>query len=236
MIRTGPSRRQFLLASMAIACGAVAPLRTAFANSRPTGDDWDAFVAAMRALANDYDARRTTPDQLAPRGIAYLKAVAIGSASFAEAVAEAYESGNRFWLWQRMLKDANLNGGILHIGSDHLVQLHDHPGATGILRIISGEVEVWQYDRLSDQGDGSHTELQLTEHRILKPGDTAVLSPDKGNIHALRSISAECRMLDFFIPPYQRALRTWFEPVGNDWRTQDRITCRYIPEQAYEGA
>ena len=34
-------------------------------------------------------------------------------------------------------------------------------------------------------------------HRIPGPGDTAVLLPDAGYIHALKSLSRQCDMLDF---------------------------------------
>ena len=233
---TGIGRRRFLLSSLAIACCASVPLRAVVAEIADAGDDWGAFVARMQDLADSYDLGNATRDQLASRGLQYLQTLDIESASFTAAVADAYESGNDFWLWQRMVKDINLNGGILNIDRSRTVQLHDHPGATGILRIISGEVEIWQYDRVSDSADRSTAVLQRTERRILKPGDTAVLSPDKGNIHALKSISAECRMLDFFIPPYRPAQRSWFEPLDKGWKDRERLACRCISQEDYNGA
>ena len=184
----------------------------------------------MRDLADEYEAGKITYDEVAQHGLAYLQALDIDDPSFSEAVEASYESGNEYWLWQRMLKKSNVNGGILNIDSSKLVQLHDHPGATGMLRIISGEAEVWHYDRIDTSKDGLTAELKLTSRRLLKPGDTAFLTPEKGNIHALRSVTAECRMLDFFIPPYEQSLRTWFEPLDKSWQELQQFSAKCISQ------
>jgi hypothetical protein len=172
-------------------------------------------------------------NRLAKQGLALLSQLDINSASFKQAVEQSYESGNRYWLWQRLMKRGNLNGGILNIDQTEMVQLHDHPGATGMVRIISGEAEVWLFDENKQKTSDNETELNRVSRKILKVGDTAVLSPNKGNIHALRSITKECRMLDFFIPPYQRSQRSWFEPLADNWFDQENIHCRKIPQDEY---
>lgn len=236
MIQTPVTRRQLLMSLIGMACWASAQPRMAFANNQRDRLDWDSFVLRMVELADEYDAGGVTRDHAAARGMQHLVALDINGGAFANAVAAAYESGNEYWMWQRMLKKRNVNGGILTIDSSRAVQLHDHPGAAGILRIISGEAEIWQYDRVGGSRNGSTARLRRTGHRIVRPGDTAVLTPDKGNIHALRSISAECRMLDFFIPPYNQSQRTWFEPLGNNWQKQQQITCRCFSQHEFARA
>jgi hypothetical protein len=63
-----------------------------------------------------------------------------------------------------------------------------------------------------------------------------VLTPQKGNIHALRAVSKQCRMLDFFIPPYQRSQRSWYVPLAENWFVEERVACRKIPQHAYTEA
>ncbi len=189
-------------------------------------------------------------------GMLYLKQLDIDLAEFKHAVEACYETGNRYWLWQRLINERNINGGILNINSDQIVQLHDHPGATGMVRIISGETEVWLFDEVkagkgkqgntkesksenAGEQDGveqGSVELVRVSHRVLRPGDMAVLTPEKGNIHALRAVSQPCSMLDFFIPPYQRSQRSWYEPFADDWFDKERIACRKIPQHAYTKA
>lgn len=169
-------------------------------------------------------------------GMQYLIHLDIHSDEFKSAVNESYESGNRYWLWQRMIKLRNINGGILNVGNDQLVQLHDHPGAIGLLRIISGETEIWQFDQVKEQHTSSGkniVHLVRRSHRVFRAGDTAVLTPTQGNIHALKAVSKECQMLDFFIPPYERSQRSWYEPVTDKWFNKKQITCRKISQNDF---
>ena len=133
-------RRQFLLATASV----FLPGRAFSASSN--GVSWSTFHAQMTALAEAEGRRQIDQKGVAELGMQYLKSLDISSAEFKSAIADSYESGNRYWLWQRMIKGQNINGGILNIDSDQLVQLHDHPGAIGMVRIISGEVEAWQFD------------------------------------------------------------------------------------------
>lgn len=202
---------------------------------------WPRFQSQMTALAEAYVRGSVNQQVVAERGILYLKQLGINTAEFRQAEDDAYESGNRYWLWQRLMKDKYINGGILNIDSKQPVQLHDHPGATGIVRIISGEMEVWQFDenktgkeiRSKEAAEQAEVELVRVSYRVLKPGDLALLTPENGNIHALRSISRQCRMLDFFIPPYNRSQRSWYEPLNNNWYDKVNVACRKIPQDAF---
>jgi len=203
---------------------------------------WSEFQAKMTELANADALGAVDKKRLAENGLKTLQQLDVSSTEFKHAVEESYETGNRYWLWQRMIKQRNLNGGILTINDEQMVQLHDHPGATGLVRIISGEAEVWLFDEVranktgqkkSDQGIA---ELTQVSRRILRSGDTAVLTPHKGNIHALRSVSKECHMLDFFIPPYEKSQRSWFEPLAENWFDKERVLCQKIPQHAYTKA
>jgi len=230
------NRRQILLAAASVA---LSP-RAVFANNDEASKfGWSVFQQQMQQLADESLQARLSQKAVANLGLQYLKQLDIDSAEFKAAVDLSYESGNRYWLWQRMIKGQNLNGGILNIDREQLVQLHDHPGAIGMVRIISGEVEVWQFDELKpNQREGTQgvAELKQFSRRTLKAGDMAVLMPDEGNIHALRCISKECRMLDFFIPPYQRSKRHWFEPLAENWFDEKVIACKKIPQQNFSDA
>jgi len=232
------NRRRFLIAA------AVAALHPAsiFANqfsldkNKIQKKDWISFEKNIKNLANSIGLNEN--NTIINQGLHYLKELDTDSVDFKHAVTESYETGNHYWLWQRMIKEQNINGGILTINNSQLVQLHNHPGATGLVRIIKGEAEVWQYDEIDNNNHSSTEEksiakLNLTSHRILKPGDMAVLTPTKGNIHALKSISKQCSMLDFFIPPYKRSQRSWYEPLTPNWFNKKQITCNKIPQHEF---
>ena len=129
---------------------------------------WLYFQAGMKNLAAAYTNRGIGQPEMAARGLQLLQQLDMADNAFQAAIFSSYESGNRFWLWQRLTKDAGINGGILNIEQTQDVPLHDHPGATGMIRMLEGEVEVWQYDR-SDEAAGTMADgqvvLQRTGHR-----------------------------------------------------------------------
>jgi hypothetical protein len=155
------TRRELLLAATA----ALLPAKV-LAIAEQKNISWSEFQDQMTALAATAANREIDQKAIAERGMRYLKQLDIQSAEFKEAVDVSFETGNRYWLWQRMIKGQDINGGILNIDSDQLVQLHDHPGATGMVRIISGEVEAWQFDVLTQdngkKGKGTD-ERDITE-------------------------------------------------------------------------
>jgi len=222
------NRRNFLqalLASILMPGAVTAGMRTDKALS------WAEFQVGMKQLASTYANRTMSQTDMAARGARLLQQVDMTDNEFITAVNASYESGNSYWLWQRLTRESSIKGGVLTIEQNQDVPLHDHPGATGMVRIISGEVEVWQFDRSAAV---SKTEglavLERVTHRVMRPGDIAVLSPDRGNIHALRARSKECSMLDYFIPPYGRSERTWYQPMDNAWHEELRIACRPVAE------
>jgi len=239
------SRRQILLTAF---YGLLFPGGVAANINQTEKIDWPEFYKRMNKLANESNNKLVSQNEMEKLSLQYLKDLDISSTYFKQAIEQSYETGNQYWLWQRLVKTEYLNGGILNINKNKVVQLHDHPGATGILRILSGETEVWLFDEthnsVNKSENGKHTvtedqsisELTLVSHRLLKAGDMAILTPDKGNIHALRATSNECRMLDFFIPPYNRSERNWYEPLTDNWFNQKSIRCKKIPQHAYNFA
>jgi len=195
------------------------------------------FLKDLEALAVDAQAGKASEHDVVRRGLDVMQRLNVDEPSFAAVVTKSFESGNAFWLWQRLHKAPEINGGILTISPSRVVQLHDHPRAIGMVRILSGQAEVWQYDRLpSESSMGQNAVLERVSHKVLRPGDVAVLTPHTGNIHALHAKGGECRMLDFFVPPYVRSKRTWYEPIDHDWPNRELITCRAIKEHDFMGA
>ncbi len=228
------TRRQMLLGFLSLAAMAG---KGAFAPALGAGEerlDWPDFVSHMRALALRHGAGQVAPDELERQGLALLSRLDITTPAFRQAEAQAFESGNAFWFWQRMLRHLGVDGGILTVERSQMIPLHDHPGATGMVRVISGEVEVWKFRRVDAEPHApGEAQLKRVFRGILRPGDTATVSPTGGNIHALRAISPETRMLDFFIPPFDRRSVLFYEPHKADWFGEREITCRAIPRLEY---
>jgi len=223
-------RRNFILAVLgtALVPGAVAEVK-------PTGNKlaWAEYCDEMLQLASAYQERKVNHQDMLARGVQLLQQLDMSDAAFQTAVQNSWESGNRYWLWRRLIRDTGITGGILVIDRDQPVPMHDHPGATGMLRVLKGKVEVWQYDCSGPDATNGDAILELASHRILRPGDVAFLTPERGNIHTLRAQSRTCHLLDYFIPPYQRSKRTWYLPVDDGWHDRDQVICRSVQEDDF---
>ena len=228
------SRRQLLLTAIS---AAILPGRVLAELDVKKKLGWSEFKAIMIELSDADAGGKIDQRTLVEDAINAILKLDVDSDEFIQAKDYSYETGNRYWLWQRLIKQRNLNGGVLTIDNSQIVQLHDHPGATGMLRIISGEAEVWLFDELrANNTEQGIAELERVSRRVLRAGDTAVLTPNKGNIHALKSLSTECSMLDFFIPPYERSQRSWYEPLAENWFEMEKLVCQKIPQHAYTKA
>ncbi len=225
-------RRDFLLTA---AASALLPVNVSANHADMNKISWQDFKLNMYDLANVNSKQNISQAQLVKRGFKILKRLDINSGSFKHALQNSYESGNYFWLWQRLIKDKNINGGVLNIDDNQIVQLHDHPGATGMIRMISGEVETWQFNQASTKNKLPENicKLKCVSHRILGASDMAVLTPENGNIHALRSISKTARMLDIFIPPYDTKQRNWYQPQLENWFDKEIILCKKISQKKF---
>lgn len=227
------SRRALIFASLA---GAIVPGAVMGAPRVTDTLSWPEYQRQMEQLAFAYANGSVTQKDMAGQGAQLLRALDTSGKAFQAAIDASWESGNRYWLWQRLTRLSGINGGILTIEREQDVPLHDHPGATGMVRILSGELEVWQFDRprvSAPTEQETQAVLERVSHRILRPGDIAILSPDKGNIHALRSKSETCSMLDYFIPPFERSVRTWYQPLDKGWHDKTRIVCSCIGEDEF---
>lgn len=230
------SRRQLLLTAASVM---LLPAKVMAGIGVQKKLSWPEFQEKMTELANAETPGVVDQKAVAQNAMKMLQQFDISSIEFSQAVEDSYETGNRYWLWQRLIKQRNLNGGILTIDENQLVPLHDHPGATGMVRIISGEAEVWLFDEAREKQAAQNkpeqgiVELVQVSRRVLRSGDTAILTPHRGNIHALKSLSKKCNMLDFFIPPYEKSQRNWFEPLTENWFDKERISCRKIPQHVY---
>ncbi len=78
--------------------------------------------------------------------------------------------------------------------------LHDHPGMTGLLRVLTGRLVVRSFDWVRQTEDGGIA--RLTDRREITPDDDVlVLYPDAGNLHEVVA-AEESAFLDVFFPYY----------------------------------
>lgn len=92
---------------------------------------------------------------------------------------------------------------LLEFEADEKIPLHDHPDMTGVVICTHGKIEVTHYDKLAETSEQDLPLLQKERNLTMKPGTTATLTANRGNIHELHA-KEFTRMIDVFTPPYNR--------------------------------
>ncbi|KAJ8684284.1 hypothetical protein QAD02_020076 [Eretmocerus hayati] len=85
--------------------------------------------------------------------------------------------------------------------------MHDHPDMHGLLKVISGIVQIDSFSIDPETDDGSRRSSQIPAVRhpsvIVKHTDSAcVLTPVLRNLHEITCLEGPCAFLDVLSPPY----------------------------------
>jgi hypothetical protein len=119
------------------------------------------------------------------------------------------------WGWGPMIESPDLSVGKLTVYAGHDIPLHDHPGSTGLLLVLQGQVQVRQYKMLDPVNALSSSQLALeqTGAENLATGQITHFGPDQNNIHTLHAVDGDCILFDVLFSPYQIQQRSFFLPV-----------------------
>ena len=136
------------------------------------------------------------------------------------------------WGWLPLIEREDVRGGILSVGRQHPIPLHDHPGTFGVLMILAGEIRVTQYDRIdARQPSGATVKLCNRNIHHLGPRDVSIFQPDLGNLHQLQAISDDCMIVEFMFEPYAWEQRSWYFTLPEAKRGDDCVMARRVTQR-----
>ena len=117
---------------------------------------------------------------------------------------ESYENRNPYFPEIRDLhQETQFEVSLLEFAKGEDIPLHDHPDMTGVILCTHGRVDVEHFDKLSERSENDRLLLQQERSLVMTPGDSAILTASRGNIHSLHAVEFT-RMIDVFTPPYNR--------------------------------
>lgn len=85
--------------------------------------------------------------------------------------------------------------GISVLHRDEVVQLHDHPGASGLQLVLHGKVYIENLDAVENPAGRKLVELKSVRQSVYNAGDVASYSEHEGNIHGFKSLTPVTVML-----------------------------------------
>ena len=131
---------------------------------------------------------------------------------------------NQPWNYYPLSSTALLQVGLITLFRFIPIPLHDHPGAYGALRILSGKVHIQQYQHSTDtnQQQSIVSLKRVASHNLSRDGNAA-FQPDTGNLHDIKSLSRHSVLLSMMIHPYQPQERSWYFPMHFPGMGKERL-------------
>ncbi len=124
---------------------------------------------------------------------------------------DAFEAAatTRDWAWLPLIGEPQVRAGLLCLSPRSHLPRHDHPDSLGVAVVLSGEVEVTQYDRIG--ADTAPLALRLVSRRWLRMGESTVVRPERGNTHEMTAGGVPTVLLDVIARvPGSRHGRRWY--------------------------
>lgn len=180
------------------------------------GDWMDTHGQLLNLLINSFDLARHRRAASLLQGLHHqLKRTDAYQDLFADT--GSWHRSDRPWQWMRLFEDSRIRIGLLAVSADQPIPMHDHPGSSGVLLLLSGSLEIVQYNLAvpyTQYQNSSPVLLQQIEDSTLTEGEATIFSDHVGNIHSLTSLESMSVVLQVLITPYQLAQRSWYFPVS----------------------
>lgn len=105
--------------------------------------------------------------------------------------------------YMKLYEDDVISVGIFIIKSHHRMPLHDHPRMFGLIKVLDGHGHLNAYNVLLEKNENELICTRHTSTSINSQSETAVLYPNKSNIHEIYATNGDhCAFLDILSPPY----------------------------------
>lgn len=101
---------------------------------------------------------------------------------------------------------------IFILRTGYTMPIHDHPGITGILKVVAGHIQLQSYTKRSKDSGGIQ-KIKLGQHVEVKPEElltlgtnngVAILTPTERNYHEMSAVGDEpAAFIDILSPPYE---------------------------------
>ena len=116
------------------------------------------------------------------------------------------------WHWKELINQKEYIAGILSLDANKQIPIHDHPGSSGLLFVLDGELELTEYRQINSP-TAVTVELEPDKTSTIKAYEFCSFGTSEGNIHSIKALRKDCIILDILITPYALHQRKWYLPI-----------------------
>ena len=122
--------------------------------------------------------------------------------------------GNHVAMSWYLYYDADLSLLIYPLAKDKIIPAHDH-GNWESMFVYRGAVEHTVYERSDDGSQPGRADLKVIDHRVMRPGDSAVVAPP-ADIHTFRATEDDTYAITVASGVYKEE-RCYFQPEAGTY-------------------
>ena len=187
--------------------------------------DWEGFLDAVAELAQLQYTTGWDQESYVEDVAQLMLNLDLSDPVIVEAYAHYADEVRGFPEITEIYEEPGFELATLEFEAGEAIDLHDHPGMTGVILCVSGQVEIENFDLLEEPSIDGNLLLVRSGSVVLTAGMSATLTSERGNIHALRA-TRFTQLLDVFTPPYNddRIARSrWYRRSAEHYLGRDEV-------------
>lgn len=123
---------------------------------------------------------------------------------------------------------------LISINPDQSLPLHDHPGTSGSMIVISGKVNAISCEQEQRSNQLSRNKLKIMGDVILSSGGSSCFTESQHNIHSFKSLTERSVMMNVHINPFPRTQQSFFFPVSLHQNLDTHLMVQRVQAQSIE--
>ena len=135
-----------------------------------------------------------------------------------------------------IFKNDLLRVNVLAIKAENNLPLHDHPGSSGSMLVISGKVRatVCEQNKLTDITNQSRCMLSVVENKMFSTGETSCFTQDQQNIHSFEAVTDRAVVMAIHTPPFTAEQQSFFFTAPPLQKVGSQVPAQRVRVQAFQ--
>ena len=129
-----------------------------------------------------------------------------------------------------------LRANLISIDPGRSLPLHDHPGSSGSMMIISGDVRVvvCEQEKLITSSSLNTCMLTIVENKIFSTGETSCFTQDQHNIHSIEAVTDRVVIMVIHTSPFAANQQTYFFTATPQQKVGSQVLAQCVRAQAFQ--
>jgi hypothetical protein len=104
-----------------------------------------------------------------------------------------------------------LRANLVSITPEQSLPLHDHPGSSGAVLVISGEIRATACERVATPNNNQlRVMLTTVEKKIFTKNKTSCFTKEQQNIHSFEALTERAVLMVIHTPPFEAIQQSYF--------------------------